>query len=1802
MKNIEVTKDKNLSIIKAIEKQMPILREHLTGLAAKLKEIIDKSQLDEFIDSELLDEGVELIRAHVQKQEDILSKIKQLFPECKEKSFSSIEQLLLDKKIYLEICDTAINALMQFQLVDVNHEAARKVLIGCKEKALQLAEMPEATELKSIAEPYRLFLEIMDNPRMDITAAQEVAIDDEFPKPLPRLLYNGQFFLKDNIPSGKEAVEPVNEVLPQTEQRSGKSAATKKMLPPESTNYTFLTKKESTKFKATSFLSDIGKKNGQNSWTFYLPFGEEKRDLLLILGWCRLLSEGHISRYVLSDVSNISTVLQPLVNEGYLTEITYHGDGSRYYCFSPMGIQMFKKASSREVFSADYRIPDLLTTSEFFKAHQNIIPILDRLNRCTLFLYHKYIPELSDEKGINIEITLISRETAKYNIPYSELSISVPSINEKRSYVLVGAMPKNTSEAEDLKTAFGDTDFDAYIYISDETIDCLIGGSNGISLIYNPRAYLATFEQEKEVLNIFDLEGNCHTASLLTDELMRILEESANDAADDDICLKPSEEENPEKDTQQESTPLPESPESPDSEPEFPEQLKNEKENETDTGNSSIVAPDTVQEFHSEPKTAREMAAQFLRKGVNPSNTSGFTELLDMLLAEGIDIKEDDIVENSFAQALLLSKALSFESEYPEYAEYFNRLLLATDSTISEHSYSGNNILMAFEESDEFSAMHLAAMLRALFAPDIPYDYNLRTHAETLFKDYDMYFRDFPMVKQLYNLLLQINDQSASGFSNAVLKQFSDHETKNGYYKQLQITAQRLCDEPVIKAKMSGMPEMKTACFGPRSDFGFCMGIISNNNLIEREIVQITYEKFCESVQDGRQLSPSKIDAVIDNNWRNATRGCKTYGLPLQMIARKQIFNNYQSRLELMGKWLAATETKSEKASVGLLDLRKSILQEMDIALQELSAVSELRDRTILGCMIKRLKNKLEGLLPEDRFEFADLLRTGVFSLDERGLPVLDEQFRKVRFYEPWRNALRHISAPVIGLRKMLVQISDDRCHDCFDNLGTAIMICNYFELLRLDGCSNSQYAQDFKQGKKSAEACKNTFRNELELAFAYGRIQEETKEDVWEDILAFQDGFFDLHDFGCWRSFLQAMRQRIDVETAAREKELQAEIQERSAGAEDEKLSKLLSKAHEKLRERNFVVAEEYINRYDSGKSGDLGQAYIEEPDGSAFNRFISIDNFDRLYALCRRNKERAIKNFGIDYIKNNLKMSKKYQDSSERLVRNWPNWPGEANIDRIKILFQELGFTVEKVQKVTAENSYNHYAVHVKADQKDKAEYNHPIALFGTQVKTPIDVVCLYGLFQANDLVDKVCGLELNNTAIVLINGYLDLSQRRQMAERFHSQKSGENPFLMIDWSLLLYLAMHQHTERLPVLLNCTLPYTSSYQPFVLSGSTPDEMFIGRKRELNSITDPNGAVIVYGGRQLGKTALLERARSLKHHPERKEYAVYVNADDCDCEAKLANKICDELAKSEVRVTRVDSLEKICSKLELMFRKDEITALLLLIDESDKFLGDFKDDEYNALRPLVSLRRATTNRFKFVLAGLHNVCRAKEAFGPNSVFGQMGEPLCIRPLSSTDALQLLTRPLRYLGFDVDDRLESILALANYYPGILHFVGYKLVENLTGRYMDYYRAANGNPPFGLQDDQLGSIMNSADLNNSINEKIRLTLRIDPRYFMLARCIAWYYYEEPELNRQGYSVDDIKTAAGCLDIKCLKDEGQDKYEELLQELVDMGILTKPSSVTFRLRQRKFLDAIGNTQAAIEKDIANDNLCKGANAHD
>ncbi len=281
------------------------------------------------------------------------------------------------------------------------------------------------------------------------------------------------------------------------------------------------------------------------------------------------------------------------------------------------------------------------------------------------------------------------------------------------------------------------------------------------------------------------------------------------------------------------------------------------------------------------------------------------------------------------------------------------------------------------------------------------------------------------------------------------------------------------------------------------------------------------------------------------------------------------------------------------------------------------------------------------------------------------------------------------------------------------------------------------------------------------------------------------------------------------------------------------------------------------------------------------------------------------------------------------------------------------------------------------------------------------------------------------------------------------------------------------------------------------------------------------------------------------------------------------------------------------------LFRSEDIVSMHLLIDEVDDFLGAIAGQSYKQLQPLVDLKRETRNNFKFVIAGLHNVCRAKNATKENGIFGQLGTPLCIKPLSPTDALKLLSRPLSYLGFQIDryPHLETILTNTNYYPGILQFFGYMLVQTLTGQYSRYYHAADGNPPFTLQDEQLGSVMNSSDLNRSIKDKFRWSLELDSRYFMIARCITmlYHYYDDDRSSGSwlGFKVEEIVEMAKMYDIHCLENETLDSYKNLLDEMEEMGILSQPENGLYRLRRSSFVDIIGENIDVLEQEIVNNN---------
>ena len=739
------------------------------------------------------------------------------------------------------------------------------------------------------------------------------------------------------------------------------------------------------------------------------------------------------------------------------------------------------------------------------------------------------------------------------------------------------------------------------------------------------------------------------------------------------------------------------------------------------------------------------------------------------------------------------------------------------------------------------------------------------------------------------------------------------------------------------------------------------------------------------------------------------------------------------------------------------------------------------------------------------------------------------------------------------------------------------------------------------KDAADSADDRATRFQEKLELAYTYNQINETEKENLIGIVNQYRTSFYEAKDFACWRHFLEALENQITEFAMGRKKQLRNRL---DSHLKENPESSLIKEANRLLEEEmNFAVTEEYINRFEGGET-ELDDEVILH-DIEYFSDFIEPSHFEPLLQECRRCNGKMLSNFGWNYVERNLprEWTSRQREDSKNLVTNWPKRKATATPVQIRTLFAGLGFDVIDAERTTVKKE-EVFKVNIRQTPKSMADYRHPIASFGTQIKSPINAIMLYGNYTEKQLVDTVSNLDLGGIAIVLLDRPVDVASRRLIGELFHTQTSGQNPFLLIDQVLFLYLALHQITERMPAMLKCTLPY-STYQPFVRDGgSTSDEMFCGRTQELATIIDPNGACVVYGGRQLGKTALLERAESRCSKPIDKEFAVYSTIIRIKSEKEVVETIVSDINKKcdgKVELPRCNTIKEMCAAISKLFRSKKITSMLLLIDEVDDFLASIADVAYRPIQPLVDLKRETKNNFKFVIAGLHNVCRAKNATRDNGIFGQLGTPLCIKPLSPTDALQLISRPLRYLGFQIDryPHLETILTNTNYYPGILQFFGYMLVETLTGQYSKYYHAANGNPPFTLQDEQLGAVMNSSDLNKSIKDKFRWSLELDQRYFMIARCITmlYHYYEDDRKagTWQGFPVDEIMQMAEEYNIHCLENESKKDYINLLDEMVEMGILGKPDEnrELYRLRRNSFVDIIGENFDILEADIIDNN---------
>lgn len=1178
----------------------------------------------------------------------------------------------------------------------------------------------------------------------------------------------------------------------------------------------------------------------------------------------------------------------------------------------------------------------------------------------------------------------------------------------------------------------------------------------------------------------------------------------------------------------------------------------------------------------------KELAAVFVGRREVPSDDE-----IWLLLGKLFDKTADAESEEVLAFCLTLLESVSFDDKHPRAQTALRQLTLACDSKIGPHAYTGRALKEAFAAIErDNSAMLLAACCHAMLAPKNPYDHELNRFCDSYMDSYDDVFIDLAAAKPLFNELRKIRDISPDkGLGKKVISALSGEKDRARKMDGLIRTARELSEAPSFKVMITGLPEFSESCFGKNSDLGLCMETVADNRTGERGFVEGVLAEY--RIGDARECG-KVINEKIDEHFRLARSTSRKRGFRLTSVTRKSACDEFDKRLDLMEEWLDLTDGSVDDATLSRLGgLRDSLLQIIDEISGSIHVLESKPSRFILDFLVKGLRQKLIGESVPD-LPFSQFLMTGFVTVSNN-VPVLDRQHNSVAYCEPWRNVLRHLAADPVGPHEAAVNTLCESS-DNFDNIGQLKCLISKFGPFEDIAIPSKD---DVCKARVNAEEEHKRFNDYLEMAYAYNKIDENQKEELAELASINEEPFYELEDFASWRRFLKGLRKQVDDHAAAQRDSLKDRL-----AACDEKLNgapcPLVSSAKDLFKRENYAVVEEYLNRFDAGER-EVDIAYESERDD--FSEFISDDVYGSIYSHCNGAAGKPFNRIALDYIKvNGVKAN---EGSAKSLISNWPtrNERADAAGNKIAAFLKGIGIDAREASAEAGRR----YKVTVKPAERNRAQYEHPIAAFGTRMPGTIDVLFHTGRATPSEIIQSVSKQDMTAMSIVLVDAPMRLEDKRILAERFYTQQLNVQ-FIIIDHVLALYLALHERAERLALALKCSLPFTY-YQPFVRDGgATPDEMFFGRSSELRSVRDPGGACVVYGGRQLGKTALLQRAESLEHRPGSKSYAVYVSILNCHSENEAAKTIVDKLRqKTGIDLGTVSSIHQLCDEISARMRNGSISRMLLLIDECDNFLDEISGSSYRALQPLVDLRRESTNNFKFVIAGLHNVCRAKNATENNGIFGQLGSPICIKPLSPMEALQLISRPLTFLGFQVDryPHLETILTNTNYYPGIIQFFGHILVETMKRHYGTYYRAADNNPPYQLNEAQLGAILNETDLNQSIQEKFRLSLKLDKRYFMLARCIALLCYGRERASDQesllkGFSAELIKSNAEDLGIDCIASEDMKSLLQLLDEMVEMGILSKPdpSERNYKLRRRSFLNAIGTSEDAILTDIIGD----------
>ena len=1169
------------------------------------------------------------------------------------------------------------------------------------------------------------------------------------------------------------------------------------------------------------------------------------------------------------------------------------------------------------------------------------------------------------------------------------------------------------------------------------------------------------------------------------------------------------------------------------------------------------------------------------------------------------------IIDNKLFCASAYAKAASLENA--DAKGLYLKLAYAVNDPMCHCEYSSNSVfsLMGEIQTDFDRALIVAASARTFFSNQVRYDFDLKSLYAGI-KDYPI-LRECPSLSKALYSISEYKIKQRKGMDS-----YADYRLKNAgkieqNYRQLQKEARNFYDGIIIqKREDEYLPviETKKLLFSPNGDIGQYISAIVNG---QDDMIPFAEDFLINSINNSRgpvsesTISYSLVADYIRPFEDKAINNLPKKYPPITGSRKTNIIKLTLRAIQLISRWCDLVECKSnavqDKGAIAYKIAKKGVCENLENAFVELdnlinkeSTKELLAGITIVKQTAAEIKACISGEYDENshRFFYAPFLLSNEVCLTDEYLPDMDMhgatipelklQSRIRRF------ALMDTLIPYTERIHQLVSNPDDNC-------GTAKLLLDYCSIIApTEDMSESAEtiinSADYAQ--KDARRKKDNFIGELEFAQANGQIDnstEDTKEIILQVINNWYEWAQETRNYGFFGNVLDAYLDQIRKSAKERASVLLGQLEEIKKSAVDmfspEEKEQKIAKIKSMITEQKYTAAEDLLTRFWTK----------EENDGSFFDKDFLNDflfNYEDYYRPVSSHQF----SFSVLASKRGYNYNKEAKQASD-LAENWLPGGSDLGSAKLKVLLNLLGFKVRKIDTQPrisiGKTTYENYFVYTEPIRK----YSHPIAAFGTGAATDgFRIVCMTGIYTADQLISVMQQIGNAKHTLVLLDDALPIVERRRLARKTKNEL-GDKFIGVLDRVVMMYLVRNfDQTHNNRMLLSLVAPF-GYYQPYVWKSADPmpPELFIGRKKELEAIESRSGVNIVYGGRQLGKSALLKKAKDDIDNDENGDRAVYID---------IKNKTYDKVAQTighalfdcgvlneDIDTTDWDELSR-CIKRRLQSSQNPIPYLLLLLDEADTFIESSEAIKYAPFDSLKDIQG--TGKFKFVVAGLHNVVRFKReaALGSNSVLTHL-EAITVKPFSLSEARELLEVPLHFLGLrfpngkDSEFLIPTILSSANYFPGLIQMYCAKLLQAMRENNYAGYDEVNS-PIYEVSAEHIKKILADTEFTREIREKFEITLGVDEdKYYDAIVLIMAYLYHENGYSR-GYDAHDIKKVSEEFEITKISELSIDKLNAFLEELKDLNIFRNTDATHYLFARLNFYQMMGSQSEVEDKMFA------------